>query len=73
MSDNGSGILVVLLVCLPFLSLLAAASIVAMLSAGQPTVASNTEEWSIMEDPETGEIKIIVHRRVKRGVAVGEG
>jgi hypothetical protein len=51
-----------LLLYLPFLPLLVLAE---MLSAFYPGVTqyTNTEEWSIIEDPETGEIKIIVKRR----------
>jgi len=56
---------VLLLLYLPFLPLLLVAY------ALPASAMSNVEEWSIREDPETGEIKVTVHRKARRVVEVG--
>jgi hypothetical protein len=50
---------IALIILLPFLPFIILASI---LSAE----TRNVEEWSVREDPETGEIRIVVHRHVRR-------
>jgi hypothetical protein len=59
---------IAVLIYLPFLPLLIAAYIFSQAPPSPFTAETrNVEEWTIREDPETGEIKITVHRQVRRG------
>jgi hypothetical protein len=51
---------VLLLIYLPFLPLI-------ILSAVLTAETRNEEVWEIYEDKETGALKVVVHRHVKRG------
>jgi len=55
---------VLLLLYLPILPFL-------ILAYSIPSQVSNVEEWVVRENPETGEIKVTVHRKVKRMNEVG--
>jgi hypothetical protein len=50
---------ILLLIYLPFLPLI-------VLSAVLTTETRNEEVWEIYEDKETGAVKVVVHRHVKR-------
>lgn len=66
----GSGVGRVLgdpLVLLAIVSFVSIVVVVGILYAGsRASYTENVEEWVVREDPNTGELRVVVHRKVKR-------